>query len=144
MKMGFIQTMVQDKARQRVITDIALIESEWPAHTPAGITSISGFCSVAGTGSGALLLSVPSSTWFKPRMFIVDNQSAAMNQIWFYEGGSQSACSGIMFPMQIDGKSTVFLGIDCITTGRDLWVQAITVGNLYVKVGGILLPSAAE
>lgn len=142
--MGFVQTMVQDKARQRIVTDIALIESEWPAHTPAGIASISGYATIAGTGSGGLLLSIPSSTWFKPRMIVVENQSAALNHIWFYEGGSQSACSGIVFPMYIEGRTTNFIALDCITVGKDLWVQAETVGNLHVKVGGILLPSGAE
>ena len=144
--MGFVQSMVQDKARQRIVTDVALIESEWPAHTPAGLASTSGYCimSVANSGSASLLLSIPSSTWFKPRMLIVENQSAALNHVVFYEGGSASACSGVVFPMYIEGRTTMFIALDCITCGKDLWVQAETVAPLVVKIGGILLPSGAE
>lgn len=142
--MSFSEQMVQDKARGQIVRDIALIESEWPAHTPAGITSISGYCLPVSL-LGAVLLTVPSTRWFKPRTIIIDNQNAALNHLAFYEGGSQSACSGIMIPgVYVEGHTTVFLALDGITAGKDIWVQAETVGSTTVKIGGLLVASMAE
>lgn len=139
---NFTQPMVEDKARQRTVRDVALLESEWPAHTPAGVTSISGYAT-PNSGSASLLLSIPSSMWFKPRTLIVDNTSGVQGHILFTEGGSTSACSGVLFPMYVDARTTVFIGLDCITCGKDLWVNP-DGGGITVKIGGILLPSGPE
>lgn len=139
----FMQNMVEDKARQRVTRDTDLIESEWPAHTPAGVASCSGYA-LPVSGSGAVVMTVPSSRWFKPRTIIVDNQNAALNHLAFYQGGSASACSGYLFGMYIDGHTTQFIGLDCITAGKDIWVQAETVGSTAIYMGGILIPSGLE
>jgi hypothetical protein len=138
------EQMVQDKARNQMVRETAMIESEYPAHTPAGITSQSGYC-VPTSGSAAILLAIPSGTWFKPRTLIVDNQNALQNHLVFYEGGSASACSGILIPgIYVDGKSTAIIALDCLTAGKDIYVQAETVGNTAVRIGGILVASMAE
>ena len=140
---AFSETMIEDKARNRMVHDIQLIDSEWPAHTPTGIASASGWVTPASQSAG-LLLSLPSAKWFKPRTIIVDNQNTVQNHLTFYEGGSASACSGYLFAMWIDPKSTAFIALDGITAGASIYVQAELCGSTTIKIGGLLIASMAE
>jgi hypothetical protein len=108
MKMPFIDQMVEDKARNRVVREIAMVDSEWPAHTGAGLASCSGYATPV-SGSGAVVVRVPSGFWFKPRTVWLDNQNAALNHITLYEGGSASACSGVIGGIYVDGHTTNFV-----------------------------------
>jgi hypothetical protein len=136
----FIQPEVEDKARQRIVRDIALIDSEWPAHTGAAVAS--GYYSSSVTAGTSLLLSVPSSTWFKPRTWWFDNENAAAAHLMVYAGGPPASCSATIGGFRINGNETAIFAMDCITVGADLWIDVFA--SCHVRVGGILVLSAPE
>jgi hypothetical protein len=76
-------------------------------------------------------------------MLIIDNQSAVNAHVDFYSGGSAAIATQSIFGMTINGNTTEFIALDCITVGRDLWANANT-GNINIRVGGIMLMSGAE
>lgn len=143
--MGHVENWVYDTARQRLVRETDVIQSEWPAHTSATIAAAANTSGYAtpNSGSASLILSIPSSKWFKWRMLIVDNETTVTNQIEFYAGGSAGVATQSIFQMHIGGNETEFIAMDCITIGRDLWANADT-GNAHIRVGGILVESGPE
>jgi len=143
--MGHLENWVEDSSRQRLVREIDVIQSEWPAHTSACVAAAaqtSGYAT-PNSGSASLILAVPSGTWFKWRTLIVDNETAVMNTLAFYAGGSAGIATQSIFQMHIGGNETQFIALDCITFGRDLWANA-NVGNAHIRVGGILVGSGPE
>jgi hypothetical protein len=142
----FLQPEVEDKAHQRIVREIAIIEGEWPAHTSSGVAS--GYCTpnggcVAASGNVSLLISVPSSTWFKPRTWWIDNENAAGNHLMVYAGGSALSCTATLGGLRVNGREIGIFAMDCITCGADLWIDALQP-SCHVRVGGLLLVSAPE
>jgi hypothetical protein len=143
--MGNLENWVEDTARQRLVREINVIQSEWPAHTSACVAlaaQTSGYAT-PNSGSASLILSVPSSKWFKLRYLIVDNETAVTNGIQFYAGGSAGVATQSLFQMHVGPYETPFIAMDCITVGRDIWANA-DVGNAHIRVGGILVASGPE
>lgn len=136
----FMEKWVEDKARNRIIREVGIIESEWPAHTATGVAS--GYC-VPDSGSASLLLSIPSATWFKPRMFWIFNSNSNPQELHFYVGGSAGSCSATLQGMYLQAWDTQFVALDGITLGADLYAQATRTGA-KVRVGGVLLASGPE
>lgn len=141
-----LEAWVEDTARQRLVRETDLVQSEWPAHTSAtvaGAANTSGYAT-PNSGSASLILSVPSSRWFKWRMLIVDNQAGQNNHVDFYAGGSAAAATQSIFGMTIGPNATEFIALDCITVGKDLWANVTSAGNVGIRVGGILIQSGPE
>lgn len=139
-KPGFIESWVEDKARQRLVRDMSVIESEWPAHTGSALAS--GF-RVPTSESCSILLSVPSSRWFKPRMLWVKNNNTQMNELNFYTLGSADDASATLGGLWIGPRETQFIALDGLTVGQDLWVSCL-VGSCEVRIAGILVKSGPE
>jgi len=138
----FLENWVEDKARQRVLREMSVIESEWPAHT--GSACASGYLQSVTTESCPLLLSVPSSRWFKPRMLWVCNNETQYNKILLYTGGSNTgAVSATIGEFWLGPREAQFLAIDCITVGGDIHVSALT-NSISLRIAGILLNSGPE
>jgi hypothetical protein len=139
----FLQPQVEDKARQRIVRDIALIDSEWPAHTVAvGSLVDSGFCT-PNSGAASLLLSVPSATWFKPRTWWIDNENTVAQHLMVYAGGSAGTALATIGGFRLNPQETALFAMDCITVGNDLWIDC-TNASCHVRVGGVLIMSAPE
>lgn len=138
----FVEPMVKDTARQRLVHDIEPIQSEWPAG-PSHLTS--GFLWFGDAVSGSCLLSVPSSRWFKPRHLWVWNDTTVMNAFVIYCGsGTFTAASfATMGKIYMQPRSTEFIAWDCETWSKDIWVSNLA-SNLGMRVGGIMLNSAPE
>lgn len=136
----FMETWVEDKARQRIVRDIAVIESEYPAHT--GTALASGF-RVPTSESCSILISVPSSRWFKPRMMWITNKNTVMNELNFYTLGSAGDASATLGGLWIGPRETQFIAFDGITLGQDLWVSCL-VASTEVRITGILVNSGPE
>jgi hypothetical protein len=141
---NFVQPEVEDKARQRIVRDIALIDSEWPAHTLATSLTVnpSGF-TTPNSGTASLLLSVPSSTWFKPRTWWFDNENTVAQHLMVYTGGPAASCYATLCGFRVNPLETALFAMDCITVGNDLWIDC-TAASCHVRVGGILIMSASE
>ena len=135
----FIQKWVEDKARDRVIQEVGVIESEWPAHTGSAIAS--GFRTPTSE-SCSILLSIPSSKWFKPRMLWVDNENTIINRIYLYVG-SQGASASIG-GLWIGPRETQFIALDGITCGGDDVYVSCLVASVHVRIAGILVESGPE
>ena len=136
----FIEKWVEDTARHRIIREIGTLESEWPAHTASGVAS--GMV-LGDSGSCSLLLSVPSSRWFKPRTLWIQNSAGIQNEMMIYVGGSAGSCSATLGGAFVPAWDTQFVALDCITVGGDLWVGN-SVGHLRVRIAGILCNSGPE
>jgi hypothetical protein len=143
-----LENWVEDVSRGRLIREIETVQSEWPAHTSAtflAAANTSGY-ETPSQASIFLLLSVPSGFWFKMRTLIVDNETAVMNNLEFYCGSGMAtpgAATQSIFAMHIGGNETQFIGLDCITVGKDLYVYA-SHSNCHVRVGGFLIASGNE
>jgi hypothetical protein len=135
-----LEKWVQDTARDRIARELDPIQSEYPAHTGSAIAS--GYCT-PNIGTASLLLSVPSKTWFKPRTLWIDNEAVGNAHLMLYAGGSAADASASQGGIAVNGNATLFVALDCITTGNDLWVDA-TVASCHVRVGGILIASGPE
>lgn len=136
----FISKWVEDKARSRVVREMDTIESEWPAHTATGVAS--GFRTPTSLEC-SILLSVPSSRWFKPRQLWVDNENIIMNRIYLYVLGSGASCSASLGGMWIQARETAFVAFDGITVGGDIYVSCL-IASCHVRISGVLLGSGPE
>lgn len=139
----FIQKWVEDKARGRIVQETGVVESEWPAHTGSATASGYYFYSGAVSESAVLLLSVPSSRWFKPRMLWVKNNNTVINELAFYEAGSAASCSATIQGLWIGPRETEFIALDGITIGGDMWMSGF-VASCAVRVAGVLVNSGPE
>jgi len=136
-----ISKWVWDTARNRKVKEIDPIQSEWPAHTATGLAS--GF-QVADRGSASILLSIPSACWFKPRMFWLTNYGTLQDKVNLYVGGSAASCSATIGQIWVGANDTVFVAMDGLTVGQDLWLSGGVSGSIGVRVTGILLGSGPE
>lgn len=142
---GFLEVFVEDKARQRIVRDIAIIESEWPAFQASLLGSAAkGFIGNITSGSCSCLMSVPSSRWFKPRTIWLTNNNTANNKLFMYVGGSNAGdVSATLGEIWIGPRETGFIALDGITVDSDIHVSCL-VPSLGVRIAGILLKSAAQ
>ncbi len=131
---------VMDLARGRKVREESQIQSEWPAHSTSGVAS--GYRTPA-SASCSLLMSVPSSRWFKPRMLVVDNENTNINRINLYLYGSAADASASIFGMWIGDRATEFVALDGLTVGGDIWVSCL-LASCHVRIAGILLGSGPE
>lgn len=138
---GFLEKWVEDTARQRIVREESVIQSEYPAHT--GSAAASGFC-IPNSGSASLLLSVPSSRWFKPRTLWIHNMTAIQTEIRFYTVGSAADASATLGGIWIGPRETGLIALDGITVGDDLWAENVSGTSCMVRVTGILLESGPE
>lgn len=137
----FLEKWVEDTARHRIIREIGIIESEYPTYQASIAGSAAkGYLNISDAGSASILLSVPSSRWFKPRMLWIHNITIAQNRVQFYIGGSGGSCSASLPGVWIDERDTVFIALDNITIDGDLYASNL-VSNIQMKIGGILLNS---
>ena len=136
----FIEKWVEDTARHRIIREIGTLESEWPAHGGSGVES--GFCT-PDSESCSILLSIPSSRWFKPRFLWVDNRSNVKSRITLYVTASAADASATIGGIWIGARETAFIALDGITVGTDIWVTADDE-PISVRIAGILLNSGPE
>ena len=136
----FVSEWLEDKARGRMVREMDVVESEWPAHTATGVAS--GYCTPTDH-SCSILLSVPSSRWFKPRMLWVDNENTAKNRIMLYVGGNGTSCSASIGGLWMDPVTTEFVAFDGITVGGDIWVSCL-IPSCHVRITGILMDSGPE
>lgn len=139
----FIQKWVEDKARGQITQEVGVIESEWPAHTGSATASGYYFYSGAVSESAVLLLSVPSSRWFKPRMLWINNMHNLANELTFYEMGSAASCSATIQGLRMLPQTTEFIAMDGITIGGDMWMSGL-LDSIAVRVTGILVNSGPE
>ena len=137
----FFEKWAEDSARGRIVREIDPIQSEFPAHSGSGVAS--GF-QVADFGSASILLSIPSSTWFKPRMLWLTNYGAVKDKINLLVGGSVASCSATLGQIWVEGNDTAFIAMDGVTVGLDLWASGGTVGSIGVRIAGILVQSGPE
>lgn len=146
--MSHLEQWMEDSSRQRLVREIEPIQSEWPAHTSAVVAvaaNTSGYATPT-SGSLVLLLSVPSSRWFKWRTMVIDNETLVTNFIDFYTGAAVANPAGAtqsVFAMHIGPRETEFIAMDNITCGQDLYANAST-GNCHIRVGGLLIQSGPE
>lgn len=131
---------VNDSARDRDVKEISPIQSEWPAHSTSGVAS--GY-RYPDAGSASILLSCPSSRWFKARTLWLDNYGANLDRIVLYVGGSAASCSATIGGFWVAQKSTELIAIDTITVGGDIWASG-NLGSIAIRIGGILLASGPE
>jgi len=136
----YLEKWVEDKARRRITRETDIIETEWPAHTGSATASgmfhsVDPYCTI--------LLSVPSGFWFKPRMAWLRNSTPKTGELHLYTGGSLASCSATIGGFFLPAYDTQFIGLDCITVGRDIWASALYSG-LAVRIGGLLIQSGPE
>lgn len=137
---GNLESWVMDTARGRKVREESAIQSEWPAHSTSGVAS--GYRTPA-SASCSILMSVPSSRWFKPRMLIVDNENIAQNRINLYLYGSATDASASIFGLWVEQRVTEFIALDGLTVGGDIWVSCL-LASCHVRIAGILLASGPE
>lgn len=138
---GFLEKWVEDSARGRVTREISPIQSEWPAHTGSALAS--GFC-IPNSGSCSLLMSVPSSRWFKPRTLWAHNRANAITELLFYAAGSAADASATIQGLWVGPRETAFIALDGITVGQDVWAMNVSGASVLIRMGGILLASGPE
>lgn len=138
---GFLENWVMDTARSRLVREESLVQSEYPAHSGSAVAS--GFLAPT-SASASILLSIPSSRWFKPRTLIINNNNTAQNQVYLYGGGSAASCSATICGIWISPRATDFVALDGITVGGcDLYASAL-LGSIELRVAGVLLKSGPE
>lgn len=138
---GFLENWVYDTARNRVVRGESLIQSEYPAHS--GSAMASGFLAPA-VGSASILLSIPSSRWFKPRTLILNNNNNVQNQVYLYGGGSAASCLATIAGIWVGPRETGFIALDGITVGGcDLYASTLQA-SMEIRVAGVLLRSGPE
>ena len=140
----FVEKWLEDLARQRLVREESFLQSEYPTFQAslAGSTG-RGYRYQDDAGSCSLLLSIPSSRWFKPRMLWLNNITNVANRIQFYIGGSAADASASLPGIWIGPNATEFVALDCITIDADLYASTLA-SNLQYKIGGILLNSAPQ
>jgi hypothetical protein len=137
---AFTEKMVEDTARQRLVREIEPTYSEWPAGSSHWA---SGYIATPATDGAFILLSVPSSRWFKPRHLWIWNDTGVINAAVFYFLGSAASCSLTIGKIWMQPRSTEFIAWDCETWPRDVFVSNL-VTQMGMRVAGILLNSAPE
>lgn len=136
----YLEKWVEDKARRRLTRETDIIETEWPAHTGSAVAS--GYFHSADPYC-TILMSVPSGFWFKPRMVWLRNSAANNNELHLYNGGSLLSCSATIGGFFVPVGDNQFIGLDCITVGKDIWASALHSG-MAVRIGGLLIQSGPE
>jgi len=131
---------VNDSARDRDVKEISAIQSEWPAHSTSGVAS--GY-RYPDAGSCSILLSCPSSRWFKARTLWLDNYGNNKDRTILYVGGSAGSCSATIGGFWVGARETELIAIDTINVGGDIWASGY-LGSVAIRIGGILLQSGPE
>ena len=140
----FVEKWVEDTARQRLVREESLIQSEYPALQASIAGSAGyGYRYINDAGSASLLISVPSSRWFKPRTLWLHNLTNLNNRVQFYVLGSGGSCSASLPGVWIGPNTTEFIALDAITIDGDLYASNL-VSNIQMKIGGILLTSGPQ
>lgn len=137
-----LEKWVEDRAKQRLVIEPSYLDSEYPAHGVASACA-SGWRSVT-LGSGSLLLSIPSSRWFKPRMLWITNMNTAVQEIWLYLTDSAAAASATIGGFIVEPRTTNLFAMDCITLGGGDIYESCLVGSTVVRIAGILVSSGPE
>ena len=140
---GFLENWVEDTARNRLVREESPIQSEWPAHSGSAIAS--GFLAPAAA-SGSLLMSVPSSRWFKPKSLWLTNNNTVINQVNLYVAGSAASCSATIGGIWMQPRETAFidLGIGGVTVGGGDIYASTLAASMEIRIAGILLASGPE
>jgi len=139
-----IETWVEDSARHRIVREMDVVQSEWPAYQASLLGSAAhGYIGGIVSGSGSILLSVPSSRWFKPRTVWLWNGNVAQNGLFMYVGGSGGSCSASLGVIYVGPYETGFVAVDTITVDGDIWVSCLKP-SLGVRIGGVLLNSGPQ
>lgn len=142
--MPHLELWIEDKARQRLVREMDPIQSEWPAYQASLFGSAAnGFIDAVGSGSGSMLISVPSSRWFKPRTLWLWNGHSQNNILLMYLGGSGGSCSATIGQIHISPLATEFIALDAITVDEDIFVSVLRA-SLGVRIAGILLDSGPQ
>ena len=140
----FLEKWVEDTARHRIIREIGVIESEYPAFQASLAGSAArGYLNIGDAGSASILLSVPSSRWFKPRMLWLHNLTNVQNRVQLYILGSGASCSASLPGAWVNPNDTAFIALDAITVDGDIYASNL-VSNIQIKIGGILLNSGPQ
>lgn len=137
----FVEKWVEDTARQRLVREESAIQSEYPAHT--GSAMASGFC-IPNSGSCSILLSIPSSRWFKPRTLWIHNRENAGTELQFFTAGSAADASATIGGIWLGPRETQFVALDGLTVGQDLWAMNVSGASALIRVAGMLLNSGPE
>lgn len=136
--MEFVSKWVLDGRTGRKDIELDEIRSEYPVNPASGWKNFSD-----QAGSGVLLLSVPSQTWFKPRTIIINNETGLTNLVRFYTVGSAGDASASMLCVQVNGSTTNFLGaneLKGLIADKDIYVSNLA-SNVQIRVAGILIQS---